>query len=238
MKNAVKLGIFDIDGTIFRSSLVIELVNGLVSEKVFPQSAKKEMEADYLAWHNRRGDYETYVNQVVKIYVDNIRGVKETEVDRVVEKILEWQKGRLYRFTRGLMKKLKEKNYYLLAISGSPHDIVSKFAKYMGFEASFGSVLEVKNGIFTGGVVNRDSWSNKPKVLKTFLEEHNLHADLFLSIAVGDTDGDIPLLKLVGRPIAFNPNKALAKYAKARKWRIVVERKDVIYEIKNFSFIK
>lgn len=238
MKKGIKLALFDIDGTIFRSSLVIELVNGLVNTKVFPPSAKKEMEADYLAWLNRQGSYETYVDQVVKIYVDNIRGVKEVTVNRVVETILDWQKNRLYRFTRDLIKILKEKNYYLVAISGSPHVIVSKFADYLGFKAAFGSVLEVKNGVYTGGVVNRDSSANKQKVLQTFLGDHNFQPDLSRSIAVGDTEGDIPLLKLVENPIAFNPNRALAKYAKAKKWRIVVERKDVIYEIKNFSFVK
>ena len=40
---AIKLAIFDIDGTIFRSSLVIELSHALVDAKIFPLSAKKEI---------------------------------------------------------------------------------------------------------------------------------------------------------------------------------------------------
>jgi phosphoserine phosphatase len=49
--------------------------------------------------------------------------------------------------------------------------------------------------------------------------------------ARGDTESDIPMLELVEIPIAFNPNKKLFEHAKARGWRTVVERKDVIYEL-------
>ncbi len=51
------------------------------------------------------------------------------------------------------------------------------------------------------------------------------------SVVVGDTESDIPMLKLAGKPIAFNPNQRLYRYAKKHGWKIVVERKDVIYEI-------
>jgi phosphoserine phosphatase len=49
---------------------------------------------------------------------------------------------------------------------------------------------------------------------------------------VGDTEGDVAFLELVTEPIAFNPNKELYRHAKRMGWKVVVERKDVIYEIK------
>ena len=42
--------------------------------------------------------------------------------------------------------------------------------------------------------------------------------------------GDIAMLEMVSRPIAFNPNAGLYRHAKLRGWEVVVERKDVIYE--------
>jgi phosphoserine phosphatase len=38
-------------------------------------------------------------------------------------------------------------------------------------------------------------------------------------------------LKLVEHPIAFNPNQNLKAAAEANGWKIVVEKKDVVYEI-------
>ena len=45
------------------------------------------------------------------------------------------------------------------------------------------------------------------------------------------------MLSLVGKPIAFNPNAALTKVAQKKAWQIVVERKDVIFDVKSFKVI-
>ena len=68
----MRLAIIDIDGTIFRSSLVIELCHGLVKAGVFPRASIKEIQKEYLAWLNRKGGYEAYINKVVKIYIKHI----------------------------------------------------------------------------------------------------------------------------------------------------------------------
>jgi hypothetical protein len=43
--------------------------------------------------------------------------------------------------------------------------------------------------------------------------------------------GDIELLEMVQNPIAFNPNTDLFEYAKSKNWKIVIERKNVIFEL-------
>lgn len=232
----IKLGVFDIDGTIFRSSLLIEPINGLVEAGIFPPQAKKDMEADYLAWLNREGSYSNYINQVIKIHLKYIGGREKKAVTATVNKVLAREKDRVYRYTRDLIKKLKRENYYLVAISGSPEYIVSRFAAYLGFKASFGRAYEIKNGRFTGRASALDTSLNKDEVLAEFIKKKKLRVDFKNSLAVGDTEGDVSFLKLFGRPIAFNPNRLLAEYAKKAGWTIVVERKDVIYRIEKFSF--
>lgn len=229
-----KLAVFDIDGTIFRSSLVIELSHALVEQGIFPQAAKKEIAKEYLAWLDRKGSYEAYINKVVKIYVKYIKGKDFYSVNTIAQKVITYQKDRVYRFTRDLIKNLKKQNYFLVAISGSPSYIVSAYAKAIGFNLFFGTELEVKSGKFTGQIVSLDSAFNKAKVVKDLAKKYAIN--LKQSLAVGDTESDIPMLSLVGRPIAFNPNMELAKVAKKRGWAIVVERKDTIYKIINFQF--
>lgn len=233
--NKTKLAIFDIDGTIFRSSLVIELSHALVRAGIFPKGARKEISREYLAWLNRKGSYEAYINKVVKIYVKHIKGKRYTLVKRIAENVIKNQKDRVYRFTRDLIKHLKKTGHLLAAISGSPSYIVEKYAKTVGFKEFFGTQLEIKNGKFTGKVANVDSAFNKAGLVRALAKKYQ--ADLSQSVAVGDTESDIPMLKLVGRPIAFNPNLQLAKYGKRAGWEIVVERKDVTYGIENFRFL-
>ena len=230
-----KLAIFDIDGTIFRSSLVIELSHALVVAGIFPVAARKEISKEYLAWLNRKGSYEAYINKVVKIYAKYIAGKKFTIVNKIARQVIAYQKDRVYRYTRDLIKRLKHQKYFLVAISGSPSYIVAKYAKTIGFDLFFGTELEIINGKFTGKTASLDSAYNKAKIVKDLAAKYQ--ANLKQSIAVGDTETDVPMLKLVGLPIAFNPNLQLAKAAKKAGWKIVVERKDVMYGVRDFEFI-
>lgn len=232
----VKLAVFDIDGTIFRSSLTVELVNGFFKAGIFPESAKQQMEKDYRAWMDRKAHYDQFTKKLIEILLKNLPGKKKEDVDKVVDDILSWQKDRVYRYTRDFIKLLKKQRHYLIAISGSPNYIVQKFASGMGFDVAYGLFYEVVDGVFTGKIVSLDPVEHKEKVLDRILKKYHIDADLPNSYAVGDTHIDIPLLEMVGHPVAFNPNRELAEYAKKRSWKIVVERKDVIFNIKKFEF--
>jgi HAD superfamily hydrolase (TIGR01490 family) len=232
MKNETakkKLAIFDIDGTIFRSSLLVELINALVRRGIFPQKAKKEMEYDYLAWMDRQGTYENYIRKVNEVHRKYLNGCKKSAVDKVIEEVIKWQRDRVYVFTRDLIQSLKP-DFYLLAISGSPQDIVKKFADNLGFNRVYGRICELRDGrTYTGRILNEDFISDKKEVVGAFLRETGF--SLKESIGVGDTESDVSFLELVDYPIAFNPNRELAEIARKKKWRIVIERKDVIYYI-------
>ena len=82
---------------------------------------------------------------------------------------------------------------------------------------------------FTGEIEDADLIMNKAAILTRALRKEDI--TLEGSIGVGDTESDIPMLEMVETPIAFNPNQKLLTHAKRRGWKIVVERKDVIYEI-------
>lgn len=233
-----KLAIFDIDGTIFRSSLLIVLTNALVEKNFFPKNARIEIKDDYKAWLNREGEYENYIEKVIDVYTKYIVGLKEEDVIRVVDEVLEDEKKKLYRYTRDLIKKLKSEDYFLFAISGSPGHILTSFAKDIGFDKYLGGYFEIVGGKFTGRQPFGNPAEDKRKTLAEFLEKSEIEFDLGNSIGVGDTESDIAFLEIVGNPIAFNPNKSLAEYAKKNNWKIVVERKDVIYDISDFEFLE
>lgn len=233
-KEKRKLAIFDIDGTLFRSSLLVELVKSLVENNIFPETAKETMDKYYFAWINREGSYEKYIGQVVNIYQRYIGGWDREKIDKIAQKVVDFHKKRVYCFTRDLIRELKDKNYFLLAISGSPEDIVNKFANYFGFDRAFGSIFEVREGGFIGKVLY-DAAKNKKQILKKFFEDNAGNIDFRKSFAVGDTQSDIPIFEAVDHPIVFNPNLNLACYAIKKGWRVVVERKNVIYQLDKFK---
>lgn len=232
-----RLAIFDIDGTIYRWSLFLEVVDGLVEEGIFPKKAHDEINQEYILWLNRKLHYNVYLEKAVETFFKYLKGSKFTDVKGVSKKIINLKKDRVYAFTRDLIKELKKKNYYLLVMSGSPLFIVEEFARSFGFHSWYGSLYEINNGIFTGRDENRDTVFRKGRVLDAFLAGSDAIFDLKNSIAIGDSPSDIPILERVGKPIAFDPDKDLLKYAKKKGWKIIIERKDVVYEVKDFKII-
>ncbi len=231
-----RLAVFDIDGTLFRSSLLIELTNALVSKNIFPKEANDEIEKDYKAWVNREGEYGEYIGKVIGVYEKYIIGKTEKEIDETAKEVLREESKKLYRFTRDLIMDLKRKNYFLFAISGSPGHILTSFAKEIGFDKYLGGYYELVDGRFTGKQPYGNPAQDKKTTLNKFLNE-NKEISLLESIGVGDTESDISFLEIIENPIAFNPNQGLARHAREKGWRIVVERKDVIYDVKDFDFI-
>jgi phosphoserine phosphatase len=72
-------------------------------------------------------------------------------------------------------------------------------------------------------------YHNKDLALKELVAKHNATFDG--SYAVGDSFSDSKMMEIVNNPIAFNPDKELLSVAKKKGWKIVVERKNVIYEL-------
>ncbi|MBI2617992.1 HAD-IB family hydrolase [Candidatus Kaiserbacteria bacterium] len=225
-----KVAIFDVDGTVFRSSMVIELVEALIEEGIFSKDVAKEYEREYRTWFEREGGYEEYINAVVKTFMKHVKGVHYGTFCDISKRVVERQGKRVYQYTRDLIKELKKDGHYILAISQSPKTTVDEFCRNLGFDKVYGRIYEIgPQDLFTGIVVDEHLIMNKATIVRRAVQKE--HLTLKGSVGVGDTEGDIPFLELVERPLCFNPNKNLYQHAKRMGWSVIVERKDVIYHL-------
>ncbi|MBY0310336.1 HAD-IB family phosphatase [Patescibacteria group bacterium] len=222
---------FDIDGTVFRSSLLIELVEALIKAHVFPSDARYEYEEAYRAWQGREGSYEAYIDAVITTFIRHIRGVHYGVFADIGRQVVVVHSKRVYRYTRDLLRDLKHQGFTLIAISQSPKTILDEFCGQYGFDKVYGRIYEIgPQDRFTGVVTEEHLIQNKSSIVERVFARHP-ELSRIGAIAVGDTESDIPLLEAVERPICFNPNAALYAHAQARGWDVVVERKDVIYNL-------
>ncbi|HVX90686.1 MAG TPA: HAD-IB family phosphatase [Candidatus Paceibacterota bacterium] len=230
MEKKRPVAVFDIDGTVFRWSLFLDLVDRLIENGVFPKEVREAYEDARLKWLDRKGDYQTYVMKVVEVFGGQLKGVPFQDVANAAGEVIEEKKDRVYRYTRDLIKDLKQKGYFLLAISHSPKFIADGFGYEAGFDKTYGYFYETgPSDKFTGTIADEDLIRNKAAILQRAVRKENLTFEE--SIGVGDTEGDISMLEAVETPIAFNPNQKLLEHARVRGWKVVVERKDVIYEL-------
>jgi HAD superfamily hydrolase (TIGR01490 family) len=226
-----KVAVFDIDGTLFRSSLVIELTEMLIDRGYMPKTMRDNYERQYRRWTERHGSYEDYINALVVTFMKNLKGVHYGDFADTAKAVAAHHRHLTYRYSRDLITDLKKKGYYLLAISQSPKVALDYFCRPIGFDRIYGRIYELgPEDRFTGRTMDLHLIENKANILRRAIEKQKL--TLTGSVGVGDTESDVPFLEMVEEPICFNPNKTLYRHAKRVGWRVVVERKDVIYEPK------
>jgi putative phosphoserine phosphatase/1-acylglycerol-3-phosphate O-acyltransferase len=90
--------------------------------------------------------------------------------------------------------------------------------------------MELRNGKFTGRVSEMCWGEGKARAARTFAKENNV--DLSKSYFYTDSIEDYPLIKIVGNPIATNPDSRLSQLAFENNWPILRfeegERKPVV----------
>lgn len=226
-----RFAVFDIDGTLFRNSLFHNLMrqlrkDGVIDEKEFVRT--DELWQKHKHRHGLRG-FDAWAVSNVEVFEKNITKISSQQLTSSYDKLFKQNKDYTYRYTKKLLQDLKSKNYFLITISGSLQELLDPFAEYHGFDLAIGEINEIDHkGIYTGKNI-RKTYKDKHIFLEEVVKEHNLTYDN--SFGIGDTKGDIELLEMVQNPIAFNPNTDLFEYAKSKNWKIVIERKNVIFEL-------
>lgn len=223
--------VFDIDGTLIRWQLYHAIVNELAKGGHLAQGASDKIHASRMQWKSRtHGEsYKDYEHALVQAYHDTLKHLEVETYLTAVDAVFEEYKDQVYTYTRDLLRSLKKEGYLLFTISGSQHEVIEKLADYYGFDAAIGNTYHRQAGRFTGN--HEHIVENKAQLLDNLVKKFD--TSYAGSIGVGDSEGDIALLSKVERPIAFNPSKGLFEHAKKQNWQVVIERKNMVYELQS-----
>ncbi|CAN5683619.1 HAD-IB family hydrolase [soil metagenome] len=224
-----KFAAFDIDGTLFRSGLYREVVYELIRMEALPKKVLQAFAAKEQAWRKRShgNAFYEFDRAMFEALDDHLPKLKVSYFDLAVERVIKAHRDNVYVYTRNLTRSLKAEGYMLIAISGSQTEVVEPFAKHYKFDLWVGAHYHRSGDYFTGEVMK--THKSKDLFLKQLIETHNL--TLQGSYGVGDSGGDTEMLSMVENPIAFNPEQTLFEQATKKGWKIVIERKNMIYEL-------
>ncbi|MBC6696389.1 HAD-IB family hydrolase [Terrisporobacter mayombei] len=226
---------FDIDGTIYRDSLMVEHFKKLIKYEIVDQKAWVAHARDtFLDWDKRQANYDDYLDEICDLYVKSLQNVDKSGIDFTSDQVIALKSERVYKYTHSRIKWHLENGHKVIFISGSPSFLVEKMAKKYNATDYAGSEYIFEDGKFNGTVI--PMWDSKSKniAIDTFVEKYDI--DLSHSYAYGDTNGDISMLKRVGHPVAINPTNELVNHiikddTLRERAQVIVERKDIIYSL-------
>lgn len=215
---------FDVDGTIFKSSLAEKVIESCIHAGLFKPEAFEKSEDYRKRWQNsnNEGVYQAYLHHLIGGFIDQIAGKPVKEFNEITNEMLREQRVRRYAFPRKLIDRLQA-SHHIVVISGSPDVIVRPFLEDLDVHTVYGTELHIKKDHFTGAVAPiRD----KATVIDRLLE-HGVVTSAG-SMAIGDTIADFPMLDMADTPILFNCSRTLKNAGEGFGWTRVHEIKDNI----------
>lgn len=223
--------VVDVDGTKYRWQLFHDWIAGMVQYGFLPKFVLARAEEELQAYRDRQGSFKDFLDVQLEAYQghERLKGIRVRDAQWVAKQVIAEKGRRVHVFVRELMEHARDLGFMIAFISGSPLEVVEALAAEDDVDIVFGTEHPREDGYYTGG--DPKVWAMaKHEALDIIVKEYG--ADLSLSIAIGDSEGDIPVLERVAYPICFNPNETLYRAARAssNRWPVVIERKLVYVE--------
>lgn len=153
--------------------------------------------------------------------LSHIEGAAVSDLDLIGQAVLPKLVSRVRPESRKLISMHDEADRDTWIVSASPHAIVEPLAASLGMTGAIGTKGEVVDGHFTGRLDGPFIYGpGKAKAAEKIASDRGY--DLQLSYAYSDSISDLPMMELVGHPVAVNPDSELDRVAHERGWPIVI----------------
>jgi len=243
VSNIKKLAIFDLDGTLITSHLWLGIVKHHLKTKenlfsVFWYLFSHMALAPF--WKMKLIPTEKYYKSWGQDLALTMKGIK---TDRA-KVIFEWLSDQYLLPTskKNVLERLKkhqEEGFLTILTSGSFQDLIKIIASRLDIDFGIGTELDyyppttlqkshppnpkkVIPAYYTGKIILPFCFGQgKAEKVKKFLSEKNLKINFKESFAYSDSIFDLPMLELVGNPVAVEPDKKLLEIAKNKGWQII-----------------
>ena len=157
---------------------------------------------------------------LTKIAALGVKGIHESAFVELGQHVFEdYLEETIYPESRQLIEKHIEKGHRIVIISAATSYQINPIAKALGIKDIYATEMELRNGKFTGRISEMCWGEGKARAARKSAKKFN--TDLSKSYFYTDSIDDLALLKLVGHPVATNPDQKLSQLAFENNWPIL-----------------
>ena len=211
---------FDVDNTVMQGASIFHLARGLHRRKFF--TTRDILGAAWKQAYFRVVGVENaeHVAETRNSALSFIAGHTVAELQELGEEIFdEGMAHRIWPGTRALAQLHLDEGQRVWLVTAAPIEIAQIIARRLGLTGAMGTVSEHVDGVYTGRLVgDMLHGPAKSEAIKALAAREGL--DLARCSAYSDSVNDLPMLSLVGDPVAINPDAKLRAHAKEHGWRV------------------
>ncbi|KOY50613.1 HAD-IB family hydrolase [Polaribacter dokdonensis] len=212
---------FDLDRTLINDFSAKQFVKSrFLSGKSTPKELLSQF-ATLTAYAIGNRDFEI----LTKISALGVKGISEKQFKDLGEEIYKDHLiSTIYPESKTLIASHLEKGHKVVIVSAATRYQVTPIANGLGITEIYCTEMEVKKGKFTG-LISEMCWAEgKARAGRKFAKANNI--DLSKSFFYTDSIDDYPLLEIVGKPVATNPDNKLSQLAFENNWKILRFKKN------------
>ncbi|WP_139982766.1 HAD family hydrolase [Nocardioides litoris] len=211
---------FDVDNTVMQGASIFHLAKGLHRRKFF--TTKDILGAMWMQLYFRVVGVEDpdHIAETRNSALGFIAGHTVAELEELGEEIFdEVMAHRIWPGTRALAQLHLDQGQRVWLVTAAPIEIAQIIARRLGLTGAMGTVSEHVDGVYTGQLVgDLLHGPAKAEAIKALAVREGL--DLARCSAYSDSVNDLPMLGLVGHPVAINPDARLRAHAREHGWRV------------------
>ncbi len=206
---------FDLDRTLLAGFSATAFVRALVRSGKVDLAAMAQGMAAAARFQLGGVGFSGFVAETVGV----LKGMAEDELVAMGERLFTQElAAAVYPESRALVHAHQKQGHTVAVVSSALRYQIEPLARDLGIEHIMCTKLEVDDqGLITGTVVHPSCYGvGKAIAARGFAVGHGI--DLKQSFFYTDSDEDLPLLDIVGRPRPINPSRALRAVAAKRGW--------------------
>jgi HAD superfamily hydrolase (TIGR01490 family) len=211
---------FDVDGTLISTNVVHAYAFYVLNRGTFLGTARRLAEGLALApvWAAANAMNRKLFNE---LFYRAYRGLSEDRLvelaDELTERVLI---PAVYPKALDLIAEARRAGCRIVLCTGAIDLTMRPLARYLGADGLIANSLQFVEGFATGKVVPPIvEGAHKARHIRDECLRHGLRLDL--CHAYSDSLSDYPMLAVVGRPCAVNPDAKLRSHARAYEWPIL-----------------
>ena len=219
-KNGHAAAFYDLEGTLVSTNLVHTLAFYSRRQQGLLTTIKKSVGT--LAKLPLFGATDLYSRNVFnEFFFQSYKGESEDRLRYFSEELFEEVlKPAIFDGTRELIAQSKKVGQRQIVITGALDFTIDRLCNYLEIEEFVSNKLEFVNGYATGRILPPIMASaTKAKWMREYAEREDIN--LSESYAYSDSISDLPMLSIVGHPVAVNPDFRLKQTATQHDWAIL-----------------
>lgn len=219
-KKSQAASFYDLEGTLVSTNLVHTLAFYARRQQGLFSTIKKSVGT--VAKLPLFGITDFYSRNVFNEYFfQSYKGESEDRLRYFADELFEETlKPAIFPGTKDLIAKSKKIGHKQIIVTGALDFSIAPLASYLGIDIFVGNRLEFVNGYATGRLLPPVMASaTKASWIRKYAEENNIN--LSDSYAYSDSISDLPMLSIVGHPVAVSPDFRLKQTALQHDWAIL-----------------